>query len=123
MPSPAAGAAAPPDRLRGAAVAVAGVVGATVAVEVLQAWAPPVSLGVVYVLPVLLVATRSGVGLAVATAALSMAAFNFFALEPRYTLALADRRHWAAVAVLLVTAVVTARIAEAGRREAAGARA
>jgi two-component system sensor histidine kinase KdpD len=103
------------------ALAVAGVVLATLAVEALKGVAPAVSLGVFYVLPVLLVATRSGVGLGVVTAVVSMAAYNWFELPPVRRFTLADERHWAALAVLLVVAVVSARIAEAGRRDAARA--
>lgn len=103
------------------ALAVAGVVLATLAVEALKGVAPAVSLGVFYVIPVLLVATRSGVGLGVATAVVSMAAYNWFELPPIRRFTLADERHWAALGVLLVVAVVSARIAEAGRRDAARA--
>ncbi|WP_026911512.1 ATP-binding protein [Patulibacter minatonensis] len=98
--------------------AVLGVVLATVVVGILKGEAPVVSLGVLYVVPVLLVATRAGVGLGIATAVLSMAAFNWWELPPVHRFTLNDNRHWAAMAVLLVVAVVSARIAEAGRREA-----
>jgi two-component system sensor histidine kinase KdpD len=116
-----AGRAAVRERATDAAVAVAGVALATLAVEALKGAAPAVSLGVVYVVPVLLVATRSGVGLGIVTAAGSMAAYNWFELPPVHRFTLADERHWVALAVLLVVAVVSARIAEAGRRAAARA--
>ncbi|WP_320670812.1 sensor histidine kinase [Patulibacter defluvii] len=99
-------------------VAVAGIAAATLAIELLKGAAPVVSLGVLYVLPVLLVAVRSGVRLGIATAVASMLAYNWFLLPPIHRFTLADSRHWAAVAVLLVVAVVGARIAEAGRRQA-----
>jgi two-component system sensor histidine kinase KdpD len=100
--------------LRGAVGAAA----ATVAVGLLDGEAPVVSLGVLYVLPVLWVATRDGALPASATAVLSVLAFNFFHLPPTGRLTLADHRHWAVVVVLFVVAVAAARIAEAGRRAA-----
>jgi two-component system sensor histidine kinase KdpD len=105
----------------GVAVAVGGVALATVAIGLLDGVAPAVSLGVLYVLPVLYVATRDGAVLASATAVLSVLAFNWFHLPPTGRLALADSRHGAVVGVLLVVAVASARIAERGRRAAARA--
>lgn len=102
----------------GTLTAVAGIAAATLAIELLKGAAPVVSLGVLYVLPVLLVAVRSGVRLGIATAVASMLAYNWFHLPPVHRFTLADSRHWASVAVLLVVAVVAARIAEAGRRQA-----
>lgn len=120
---------APPSRSPGTSaatgplVAGTGIAGATGLIALLDAWAPVVSLGVLYVLPVLLVATRFGVALGVATAVASMLAYNWFLLPPTGEFTIADNRHWAAVGVLLVVAVVSARIAEDGRREARAARA
>lgn len=107
----------------GLLVAATGIVVATVLIALLDAWAPVVSLGVLYVLPVLLVATRFGVALGVATAVVSILAYNWFLLPPTREFTIADSRHWAAVGVLLTVAVVSARIAEDGRREARSARA
>jgi two-component system sensor histidine kinase KdpD len=124
--SPLAAPAPRPSRSANASgllVAAAGIAVATALVALLDAWAPVVSLGVLYVLPVLLVATRFGVALGVATAVASMLAYNWFLLPPTREFTIADSRHWGAVAVLLVVAVVSARIAEDGRREARSARA
>lgn len=107
----------------GLLVAGAGIAVATGLIALLDAWAPVVSLGVLYVLPVLLVATRFGVALGVATAVVSILAYNWFLLPPTREFTIADSRHWAAVGVLLIVAVVSARIAEDGRREARAARA
>ncbi|MEV4422234.1 DUF4118 domain-containing protein [Patulibacter sp. NPDC049589] len=98
--------------------AAIGVALATAAVGLLKETAPVVSLGVLYVVPVLLVATRAGVGLGIATSVLSIAAYNWWELPPVHRFTIDDSRHWAALAVLLIVAVVSARIAEAGRREA-----
>lgn len=109
------------DRLRyrrvidATAVAIGGVALATAAISALDGLAPVVSLGVLYVLPVLFVATRYGVVLASATALLSVLAFNWFHLPPTGRLLVSDSRHWAVLGVLLVVAVVSARIAEHSR--------
>jgi len=102
----------------GAAETLGGVVLATLAVGVLDPVAPVVSLGVVYVLPVLLVSVRRGVAAGIVTAILSMLAFNWFHLQPTGTLTLADRQYWTALAVLLLVAAIAAQIAEASRRAA-----
>lgn len=107
----------------GVAAAVAGVAAATVAIGLLDGEAPVVSLGVLYVLPVLWVATRDGAVPAAAAAVLSVLAYNWFHLPPTGRLALADPRHWAVVVVLFAVAVVAARIADHGRRETARAEA
>lgn len=101
----------------------AGVVVATIVIGLLDDAAPVVSLGVLYVLPVLLVATRDGALLASGTAVVSVLAFNWFHLPPTGRLALQDSRHWAVLVVLLVVAVAAARITEQGRRSAARAEA
>lgn len=98
--------------------AAVGIALATAAIGLLAGAVPVLSLGVLYVLPVLWVATRWGVGLGIATAVASMLAYNWFHLPPIHRFTLVDNRHWSAVGVLLVVAVVSARIAEAGRREA-----
>ncbi|MDO9409869.1 ATP-binding protein [Patulibacter sp.] len=107
--------------LAAAGVAVAGAAVASLAIAALDGEAPVVSLGVLYVLPVLFVATRHGAVAASGAAVLSVLAFNWFFLPPTGRLALADSRHWAVVVVLLVVAVAAARIAERGRRDAARA--
>lgn len=95
-----------------------GVALSSLAVAALDPLAPAVSLGVVYVLPVLLASVTSGLRLGVGTAVLSMLAFNWFFLAPRSTLTITDGEHWVAIAVLLVVAVVAARITEAARKSA-----
>ena len=63
-------------------VAVVAVALCTLILYPLQDVAPAVSLGVVYMLAVLVVSVIWGAGLGVATAVLSAAAFNFFHLPP-----------------------------------------
>ena len=109
--------------LQGLGVAVVGVAAATAVIGLLDGEAPVVSLGVLYVLPVLWVATWHGAVTASVAAALSVLAYNWFHLPPTGRLALADSRHWAVVVVLFAVAVVAARIADHGRRETARAEA
>src|SRR5690349_23841676 len=71
-----------PPWMLGALVAVAGVAAATAIVYPLKHVAPVVSLGVVYLLPVVVVALFWGLFLGLATSLLSVIAFGFFHLPP-----------------------------------------
>ena len=90
------------------AVAVAVVTGA---VALLDEVVPVLSLGVLYVFAVLPIAVFWGTIVAIPVAVASMLAFNFFFLPPVYTLTLADRSNWLALAVYVVTAVVVGSLA------------
>ena len=89
---------------------------------------PVVSTGVVYMLAVLVVASRWGPWFGVLTAILSALAFNFFHIPPTGQFSIADGENWVALVVFVIVALVTstlsgtamARTAEAerGRREA-----
>src|SRR5207245_270546 len=83
-----------------AAEAVASVAAATGAVALLQHTAPVAGLATVYLLAVLFVAFRHGEIAALATAVLSVLALNFFFIEPRHRLTIADSREVVALAVL-----------------------
>ena len=103
------------------AEALAAVAAATGAAALLDAVAPATSLGVVYVLAVMFVAIRRGEWPALGTAALSVLTFNFFFIEPRHRLTIADDHNVVALGVLLVAAVVVARLAASARNQAAQA--
>ena len=77
-----------------------------------------VSLGVVYLVGVLLVAIVWGAWLGVATSLVSAAAFNFFHIPPTGRFTIADAENWVALVVFLITAVVAAGLAEAARLRA-----
>ena len=77
-----------------------------------------VSLGVVYLLAVLLVATVWGLWLGIATAVASALAFNYFHIPPTGGLTIADGEHWVALAVFFVTAIVASELAERARHQA-----
>jgi two-component system sensor histidine kinase KdpD len=108
----------PPAGVFAGALAVAVVTGV---VELFDGTIPVLSLGVLYVFAVLPVAVVWGVAYAVPVAVASMLAFNFFFLEPLYTLTLADRENWFALLVYVVTAVVVSTLASGARRRRAEA--
>ena len=102
-----------------AAVEVVGAVGAaTGVVALLDEVAPVAGLGVLYVLAVMFVAVRRGQIAALITALLSVAVLNFFFIEPRYRLTIADSHNVVALGVFLIAALVVGRLAAAARRQA-----
>jgi two-component system sensor histidine kinase KdpD len=105
----------------GVAAGVVAVAIVSLAIAVFDEFVPVLSLGVLYVFAVLPVAVAWGTAYAVFVAVVSMLAFNFFFLSPRYTFDLADGRNWFALAVYLATAVVVGDLASRARRRAAEA--
>src|SRR2546423_1063813 len=104
-----------PSRLVGVLAAITGVALATAAVYPLKQVTPVVSLGVLYVLAVVVVSTFWGLYLGIATSILSAAAFNFFHLPPHGRFDLTDERDWVALLVFVVVAIATGSIAELAR--------
>jgi two-component system, OmpR family, sensor histidine kinase KdpD len=80
--------------------------------------APPVSLGVLYLLAVLFVATVWGLGLGLLTGLAAAAAFNFFHIAPTGHFTVADAENWVALAVFEVAAVVASSLSELARSRA-----
>src|SRR3954467_15942974 len=99
-------------------VAVAAAALATGLVYPLKAAAPVLSLGVVYLLAVLVVSTYVGFAAGLLTALLSTLAFNFFHLPPLYRLTLADSQEWVALAAFVLVAAVASRVPDAARETA-----
>lgn len=97
---------------------VAALAAATLAVAGLEHVAPVEGLAVIYLLAVLFVAIRHGEVAALTTAVASVLAFNFFFIEPRHRLTIADQRNVVALGVLLVAAAVVGRLAAAARQRA-----
>ena len=102
----------------GVLVAALAVALTTLIVYPLKEIAPAVSLGVVYLLAVLLVATIWGAWLGIATAVASALAFNFFHIEPTGRFTIADGEHWVALAVFFVAALVASELAQRARQQA-----
>ena len=80
--------------------------------------AAPVSLGVVYLLGVLLVSIVWGAPLGIATSLVSAVAFNFFHIPPTGRLTIAEAENWVALVVFLVVAAAASSLAEAARHRA-----
>jgi len=76
------------------------------------------SLGVVYLLGVVVVSAFWGVWLGVATSLVSAAAFNFFHLPPVGQFTIADSRNWVALAAFFVAALATSWVSELARHRA-----
>ena len=75
-----------------------------------------------YLLPVLAVAVAYGRGPAIAGAIAAFFTYDFFFVEPGYTLTVSDPAEWVALFLLLVTGLVAAQLAELLRQRAEEAR-
>jgi len=104
--------------LAGVVVAALAIAVTTLIVYPLKEVAPAVSLGVVYLLAVLLVATIWGTWLGVATAVAGALAFNFFHIEPTGRFTIAEGENWVALAVFFVAALVASELAQRARQQA-----
>jgi two-component system, OmpR family, sensor histidine kinase KdpD len=93
----------------------------SVAVALLEPFAPVLSLGVLYLFAVLPVAALWGLPYAIPVSVVSMLAFNWLFLAPRHTFRLADSENWVALAVYVVTAISVSGLSARARRRAAEA--
>jgi two-component system sensor histidine kinase KdpD len=110
-----------PPLKAGLAAVVVGVALATGLIFGLRELAPVLSLGVVYVLVVLVVSTYWGLPLGIATALLSALAFNFFHIPPTGRFTIASSENWVALLAFLVVAAAASAVAELARDRAAEA--
>jgi two-component system sensor histidine kinase KdpD len=94
---------------------------ATGVIYPLKQVAPVVSLGVVYLLAVMLVALRWGLRLGLATSLLSAAAFDFFHIPPVGHFTVHGAANWVALSTLLVVAIAVSVVGEVARARAAEA--
>lgn len=92
-------------------LAVLGSLLAVPAAAALERWAGLDDLSLVFMLAVLIVAARTRTGPAVLTALLCFFAYNFFFIEPRYTLYIGARQGVATVAFFLAAALLAGRLA------------
>src|SRR3954463_2400100 len=102
-----------PSRAAGVATAALAITVTTLVLYPLRELTSAVSLGVVYLLSVLLVSTYWGALFGVATALASAAAFNFFHIEPTGRFTIADGENWVALGVYVAAAIAVSRITEA----------
>jgi two-component system sensor histidine kinase KdpD len=113
----------PPPRQVGVLVAVLAVSLCTLLVYPLKQIAPVVSLGVVYLLAVLIVSAIWGAWLGVFTAVLSAGAFNFFHLPPVGHFEIRSSDNWVALITFVVAAALVSSVAEVTRARARDAEA
>ena len=104
--------------LVGAIVAAGSIALTTLLLYPLREIAPAVSLGVVYLLAVLLVSTLYGLELGLATSVAAAAAFNFFHIPPTGQFTIADAENWVALVVFLVAAAVVSTLSGQARARA-----
>jgi two-component system sensor histidine kinase KdpD len=112
----------PPSRRVGVLVAAGLVALCTLLIYPLKQAAPVVSLGVVYMLAVVIVSVTWGMWLGVATSLLSALAFNYFHLPPVGHFTIRNAENWVALIAFLVVAMLSSSVAEVTRarsREAA----
>lgn len=90
--------------------------GVAIVAAITAAWLPVLgvaSSALLFLLPLLLVAARGGVGPALVAAAGGALAYNFFLLPPRYTFRIHGVDNLVSVLVLFSVAIVTSRLAAA----------
>jgi two-component system sensor histidine kinase KdpD len=108
-------------RIARAALSLAAIAAVTALIELLDQFAPVISLGPIYLLAIVPIAIAWGLVYAIPASIVSMLCLNFFFLPPLYTFTLADSRNWAALAVYVVVAIVVSELAVRMRRRAAEA--
>ncbi len=108
----------PPSRRTGVIVSIVAVAICTLIIFPLKRVAPVVSLGIIYLLAVLIVSATWGVGLGVFTGFISAGAFNFFHLPPTGQFTIADSSNWVALSAFLVAAVLASSVADVTRTRA-----
>jgi len=97
--------------LEAAAVAAATLAVSTVVAAALESGAGVADASSVYLLAVVVMASRYGLWPAVATSLLSVLVYDLLFTAPRFALAVADPQEWLSLLLFLVVAVVIARLA------------
>lgn len=104
------------DRARNVLLSLTSVAVVTGGIYALRPVAPIVSLGVLYVIAVVVVATVCGLRYAIPVSIASMLTFNFLFLPPLHSFQLHESSNWVALGVYLATAVVVSELATRSRR-------
>ncbi|MBO9717697.1 MAG: sensor histidine kinase KdpD, partial [Pseudoxanthomonas sp.] len=105
------------------ALAVLATAAAIASAWLAQRWLGLEDLSMVFIVAVVLVAARTGMTGAVATAALCFASYNFFFIEPLFTLHISANQGVATVVLFLVAALVAGRLASRLRTQVLALRA
>lgn len=108
----------PPSVALGVLVSFVSVAVVTALIYPIRSVAPAVSVGVIYLLAVLLVSTIWGLRLGLLTALLSALAFNWFHIPPTGRFTIGNAENWVALGVFVVTAVVVSSISDLSRNRA-----
>src|SRR4051812_5077045 len=108
----------PPSPLLGVVCAAVVVASTTALVFPLRTVAPVVSLGVVYLVAVLLISTIWGAWLGILTAVASALAFNYFHIPPTGRFTIAESENWVALVVFLIVALIGSSVAQLARTRA-----
>ncbi|UXI68877.1 sensor histidine kinase [Tahibacter amnicola] len=95
----------------GYGMALVGTATAVVIAAILEQLAGPVELSLVFMLAVIVIASRTAAGPAAATALLCFLAYNFFFIEPRLTFYISARHGLTTVALFLAAALLAGRLA------------
>ena len=104
-------------------LAAGSVVACTGLLALLRIPLPRAHLAILYLLPVLALASLRGRGPALAAAVLSFLTYNFSFVDPVFTLRIRDAGEWPTLLVFLFTALVAGQLAAALRARAEEARA
>ena len=102
--------------------ATGAVAGATAIAAILRGHVDSSDLTMLYLLGVVITAITLGRGPAIVAALLSVAAFDFLFVPPRFTLRVSDARYLVTFAVLLVVAVITGTLTASMREQRERAR-
>jgi two-component system sensor histidine kinase KdpD len=94
----------------------------TALISAIRGQVPVLSMGVLYLLAVLLISSTWGLWLGLITSVASVAAFNFFQLPPRGTFHLDNPSDWLALGVYFVAALVVSAYSDAARARTAEAK-
>lgn len=106
-----------------AALAVLAAAAATGLAWIAERWVALDDLSLVFIVAVVLVASRTRMAAAVIAAMLCFLAYNFFFIEPRYTLMIGARQGVTTVLLFLVAALVAGRLASKLRMQVLALRA
>ncbi|HZX78543.1 sensor histidine kinase KdpD [Lysobacter sp.] len=106
-----------------AALAVLAAAAATGLAWIAERWVALDDLSLVFIVAVVLVASRTRMAAAVIAAVLCFLAYNFFFIEPRYTLMIGARQGVTTVMLFLIAALVAGRLASKLRMQVLALRA
>ncbi len=76
------------------------------------------TIALTFLLAILAIATRWGLIEAIVSSIAAMFCFNFFFLEPRLTLTIADPQNWVALFAFLITAAVASQLSASAKQRA-----